>query len=119
MIYAINIIFSFCRSVLFKYMNPNMALVMTEGVDTQSKTMLTVQMVDLVTGKIFFSATHKKVSRPFHGVHSENWAAEAGCDGLVIIGDTDGGAVVLRHLLAADHHHVEQEQLLVSIILGR
>ena len=59
---------------MFKYMNPNMALVMTEGVDTQSKTMLTVQMVDLVTGKIFFSATHKKVSRPFHGVHSENWA---------------------------------------------
>ena len=52
-------------------------------------------------------------------VHSENWATEAGCDGLVITGDADGGAVVLRHLLAADHHHVEQEQLLVSIILGR
>ena len=62
------------RSVLFKYMNPNLALVMTEGLDTQSKTMISVQIVDLVTGKVFFSATHKKVTGPFHAVHSENWA---------------------------------------------
>merc|ERR1712002_84849 len=62
------------RSVLFKYMNPNLALLMTEGQDTQSKTMITVQMMDLVTGKVFFSSTHKKVTGPFHAVHSENWA---------------------------------------------
>ena len=42
-------------------MNPNMALVIAGGQDAQSKTMITVQMVDLVTGKIFFSANHKKV----------------------------------------------------------
>ena len=62
------------RSVLFKFMNPNMALVIAEGLDAQSKTMITVQMLDLVTGKIFFSANHKKVTGPFYGVHSENWA---------------------------------------------
>ena len=55
-------------------MNPNLALVMTEGLDTQSKTMISVQILDLVTGKVFFSATHKKVTGPFHAVHSENWA---------------------------------------------
>ena len=44
-------------------MNPNMALVIAEGQDAQSKTMITVQMVDLVTGKIFFSANHKKVTK--------------------------------------------------------
>ena len=55
-------------------MNPNLALLMTEGQDTQSKTMITVQMMDLVTGKVFFSSTHKKVTGPFHAVHSENWA---------------------------------------------
>ena len=55
-------------------MNPNMALVMTEGLDSQSKTLITVQMVDLVTGKVHFSNTHKKVTGPFHAVHSENWA---------------------------------------------
>ena len=62
------------RSVLFKYMNPNLALVMSEGLDSSSKTFITVQIVDMVTGKVFFSATHKKVLPPFHAVHSENWA---------------------------------------------
>ena len=55
-------------------MNPNLALLMTEGLDSQSKTMITVQIIDQVTGKVFFSATHKKVMGPFHAVHSENWA---------------------------------------------
>jgi len=62
------------RSVLFKYMNPNLALVLAEGQDTTSKSFITVQVVDLVTGRIFFSATHKKVAPPFHAVLSENWA---------------------------------------------
>jgi len=62
------------RSVLFKYMNPNLALVVAEGQDTTSKSFITVQVVDLVTGRIFFSATHKKVAPPFHAVLSENWA---------------------------------------------
>ena len=58
------------RSVLFKYMNPNMALVIAEGQDAQSKTMITVQIVDLVTGKIFFSANHKKVYKSTVHVYS-------------------------------------------------
>ena len=58
------------RSVLFKYMNPNMALVIAEGQDAQSKTMITVQIVDLVTGKIFFSANHKKVYKSTVRVYS-------------------------------------------------
>ena len=62
------------RSVLFKYMSPNLALVMTEGLDTQSKTMISVQIMDLITGKVFFSATHKKVTGPFRVVHSKNRA---------------------------------------------
>lgn len=62
------------RSVLFKYMNPNLAVVLAEGLDSSSKTFITVQIVDMVTGKVFFSATHKKVGGPFHVVHSENWA---------------------------------------------
>ena len=60
------------RSVLFRYMNPNLALVMS--LDSSSKIFITVQVVDLVTGKVFFSATHKKVLPPFHAVSSENWA---------------------------------------------
>ena len=55
-------------------MNPNLALVLSEGMDSGSKTYLTAQMVDLVTGAIFYSAAHKKVTGPFHVVHSENWA---------------------------------------------
>jgi len=62
------------RSVLFKYMNPNLGLVMAEGRDSASKTFITIQVVDLVTGRVFFSATHKKVLPPFHCVLSENWA---------------------------------------------
>merc|ERR1719285_1606304 len=55
-------------------MNPNLALVLAEGQDSSSKPFITVQVVDLVTGRIFFSATHKKVAAPFHAVLSENWA---------------------------------------------
>merc|ERR1719382_2078088 len=46
-------------------MNPNLALVMSEGLDSSSKTFITVQIVDMVT---------EKVLPPFHAVHSENWA---------------------------------------------
>jgi len=62
------------RSVLFKYMNPNLALIVAEGQDSASKAFITIQVVDLVTGRIFFAATHKKVAPPFHAVLSENWA---------------------------------------------
>lgn len=62
------------RSVLFKYMNPNLALVLAEGADSSAKTFINIYLVDLVTGKVHYSATHKKVLPPFHIVISENWA---------------------------------------------
>jgi len=62
------------RSVLFKYMNPNLALLLWEGVEAGSKGQVTAQMLDLVTGRTFYSASHKKVCGPYHVVHSENWA---------------------------------------------
>ena len=62
------------RSVLFKYMNPNLALVMAKGTDSTAKIFINVYLIDMVTGKVFYSASHKKVLPPFHVVHSENWA---------------------------------------------
>ncbi len=64
------------RSVLFKYVNPNLALLLAEARDSSSsgKKLLSVYLVDLVTGRVVFSASHKRVSGPYHAVHSENWA---------------------------------------------
>lgn len=62
------------RSVLFKYVNPNLALILSEGKDSSSKTFINVYLIDLVTGRIIFSANHKRVTGPYHIVHSENWA---------------------------------------------
>ena len=73
------------RSVLFKYMKPNLTLVLTERQDSAGKTFITIQVrhslfvpslqvVDQVTGRVFYSAAHRKVTAPFHCVPSENWA---------------------------------------------
>ena len=62
------------RSVLFKYINPNLAFVLAEGKDASLKTFINIYLLDLVTGRIVFSATHKRVTGPYHIVHSENWA---------------------------------------------
>ena len=62
------------RSVLFKYINPNLAFVLTEGKDASLKSFINIYLLDLVTGRIIFSVTHKKVNGPYHIVHSENWA---------------------------------------------
>ena len=62
------------RSVLFKYINPNLAFVLAEGKDASSKSFINIYLVDLVTGRVVFSATHKRVNGPYHIVHSENWA---------------------------------------------
>ena len=60
--------------MLFKYVNPNLALVMSEGKDSSGKTFLNVNLVDLVNGRVVYSANHKRVTGPYHAVHSENWA---------------------------------------------
>ncbi|XP_033108081.1 ER membrane protein complex subunit 1-like, partial [Anneissia japonica] len=61
------------RTVLYKYLNPNLVVVTTEGSDGPSKSRLSVYLVDVVNGAIVFSVDHKRVEGPVHVVHSENW----------------------------------------------
>ncbi|XP_071489388.1 ER membrane protein complex subunit 1-like [Diadema antillarum] len=61
------------RSVLYKYLNPNLVAVVTEGEEIGSKPHISVYLIDVVTGAIVFSADHKRVQGPVHIVHTENW----------------------------------------------
>ncbi|CAN8006002.1 unnamed protein product [Ixodes hexagonus] len=62
------------RSVLYKYLNPNLVAVVTEGVDSVHKvTSVNVHLVDGITGAFVYTATHKRARGPVHLVHSENW----------------------------------------------
>ena len=58
---------------MFKYINPNLGFILCEGKDTSAKNFINVYLIDLVTGRIVFSASHKRVVGPYHIVHSENW----------------------------------------------
>merc|ERR1712025_861513 len=62
------------RSVLFKYLNPNLAFVLAEGKESSGKAFINIYLLDLVTGRVIFGANHKRVQGPYHVVHSENWA---------------------------------------------
>ncbi|XP_063965131.1 ER membrane protein complex subunit 1-like [Lytechinus pictus] len=61
------------RSVLYKYLNPNLVAVVTEGEEIGSKPHISIYLIDVITGAIIFSADHKKVQGPVHIVHTENW----------------------------------------------
>ncbi|XP_055375524.1 ER membrane protein complex subunit 1 isoform X2 [Condylostylus longicornis] len=61
------------RSVLYKYINPNLVAVVTQGLDSIHKYVLNVHLVDVVSGSVVYSLTHKKAREPVHIVHSENW----------------------------------------------
>ncbi|XP_053680149.1 ER membrane protein complex subunit 1 [Anopheles nili] len=61
------------RSVLYKYINPNLVAVATHGPDNIHKYILNVHLVDVVSGSIVFSMSHKRIRPPLHMVHSENW----------------------------------------------
>lgn len=61
------------RSVLYKYINPNLVAVVTEGVGAAHKNTLNLYLLDVVSGAMIFSIVHKRVRGPFHIVHSENW----------------------------------------------
>lgn len=61
------------RSVLYKYVNPNLLAVATLVEDPLHKRVLSVYLIDGVTGLIVYSAYHKRVGHPIHLVHSENW----------------------------------------------
>lgn len=61
------------RSVLYKYINPNLAAVFTEGSDTIQKSFCNIYLLDSITGLIVYSSSHKRCKTPVHVVHSENW----------------------------------------------
>ncbi|KAL4149129.1 hypothetical protein QTP88_003140 [Uroleucon formosanum] len=61
------------RSVLYKYINPNMVAILTLAPDTTHKSVLTLHLLDAVSGIIIYSVVHKRASHPIHLVHSENW----------------------------------------------
>ncbi|XP_071038929.1 ER membrane protein complex subunit 1 [Parasteatoda tepidariorum] len=61
------------RSVLYKYLNPNLAAVFTVGMDSMQKTFCNLYLVDVITGLVVYTASHKRCRPPIHVVHSENW----------------------------------------------
>ncbi|XP_076019538.1 ER membrane protein complex subunit 1 [Genypterus blacodes] len=62
------------RSVLYKYLNPNLLAVVTESTDThQERSFVGIMLVDGVTGRIIHEAVQRKAKGPVHVVHSENW----------------------------------------------
>ncbi|XP_015111319.1 ER membrane protein complex subunit 1 isoform X2 [Diachasma alloeum] len=61
------------RSVLYKYINPNLVAVVTQGVGSTLKNTITLYLLDVVSGAMIFSIAHKRVRGPIHIVHSENW----------------------------------------------
>ncbi|CAD5117833.1 DgyrCDS6579 [Dimorphilus gyrociliatus] len=63
------------RSVMYKYLNPNLFAVTTSGVDQQGKSFISVYLIDGVTGNVVYSTTHKSALGPVQIVHSENWIA--------------------------------------------
>ena len=61
------------RSVLYKYLNPNLIGVVTTGMDGQKIPFVNVYLIDTVTGSIINSFNHKRCKGPVQIVHSENW----------------------------------------------
>ncbi len=61
------------RSVLYKYLNPNLIGVVTTGQDSQKVPYINLYLVDTVTGGVVTSFNYKKCKGPVNIVHSENW----------------------------------------------
>ncbi|TGZ65078.1 hypothetical protein CRM22_006038 [Opisthorchis felineus] len=62
------------RSVLYKYLNPNLIAVVTAGGSVASQTnSIAVYLIDVVVGRIVYSAINGRCSEPVNLVHSENW----------------------------------------------
>ncbi|XP_068192261.1 ER membrane protein complex subunit 1 [Antennarius striatus] len=62
------------RSVLYKYLNPNLLAVVTESTDLhQERSFVGIMLIDGVTGRIIHEAVQRKARGPVHVVHSENW----------------------------------------------
>lgn len=61
------------RSVYYKYVNPNLISVATISDDPIHKHVLSIYLIDGVSGLIMYSTSHKRAKGPIHMVHSENW----------------------------------------------
>ncbi|KAM4014709.1 ER membrane protein complex subunit 1 [Anomaloglossus baeobatrachus] len=62
------------RSVLYKYLNPNLLALITESTDSHpDRCFIGIYLVDGVTGRIIHSSVQRKAKGPVHLVHSENW----------------------------------------------
>jgi hypothetical protein len=62
------------RSVLYKYLNPNMVAVATAGTNhPHHRGYLNVYLIDVVSGAVVFSTSHRRVQPPYHVVYAENW----------------------------------------------
>lgn len=62
------------RSVLYKYLNPNLVAVTTAGSNhPHHKGYLNLYLIDVVSGSVVFSVSHRRVQPPYHLVMAENW----------------------------------------------
>lgn len=55
-------------SIIDRYYLPKIFLILSHFTDT-----LNLYLLDVVSGAMIFSITHKRVRGPIHIVHSENW----------------------------------------------
>ncbi|KAK0406704.1 hypothetical protein QR680_018744 [Steinernema hermaphroditum] len=58
------------RSVLYKYVNPNLVAV---AVLDSTHSILSISLIDAVTGQLIYISRHAKASGLFNMVHCENW----------------------------------------------
>ncbi|BFZ23271.1 hypothetical protein BsWGS_26310 [Bradybaena similaris] len=68
------------RSVLYKYLNPNLVAVVAEGEEQPQAAVskgptpfFSLYLVDGVTGHIVYHQSHKRACGPVKVIHSENW----------------------------------------------
>ncbi|XP_030753739.1 ER membrane protein complex subunit 1 [Sitophilus oryzae] len=61
------------RSVYYKYVNPNLLAVATISPDPMHHNVLSIYLIDGVTGLVVYGTSHKRAKGPVHLVHSENW----------------------------------------------
>ncbi|XP_037296873.1 ER membrane protein complex subunit 1 isoform X2 [Manduca sexta] len=63
------------RSVLYKYLNPNLVLFVTEGPDPLHKDIVTATCVDAVSGVVIFSQVHRRARALPLALHTDNMMA--------------------------------------------
>ncbi|KRY73348.1 ER membrane protein complex subunit 1 [Trichinella pseudospiralis] len=61
------------RSVLYKYLNPNLGVSLTRTVDDRAKDDITVTIFDAVAGNVIYIAKQKRSLGPYRLLLCENW----------------------------------------------